>query len=127
MNRYGQVALDFNRRHRPVACSQIPDPEAFFAEAGETIAAQISAARDEILGPRRPGEDLEAYRRRSYQALATAEETVLADHHLFQPENPTPTATGQPATDEEGLADDPNLGERYRMLDEINRTINQPL
>lgn len=127
MNRYGRLALDFNRRHRPAACSQIPDPEMFFAEAGETIAAQISAARGEILGPRRPGEDLEAYRRRSYQALATAEETVLADHHLFQPENPAPTGTGGTAADEEDLADDPDLAERYRMLDEINRTINQPL
>lgn len=127
MNRYGQLALDFNRRHRPVACSQIPDPETFFAEAGETIAAQISAARDEILGPRRPSENLETYRRRSYQALATAEETVLADHHLFQPENPPPMATGQPETDGEDLADDPGLARRYRMLDEINRTVNQPL
>ena len=126
MNRYGRLALDFNRRHRPVACSQIPDPETFFAEAGEAIADQISAARDEILGPRRPGEDLEAYRRRSYQALATAEETVLADHHLFQQENP-PTATGETATDGEDLVDDPDLAQRYRMLDEINRTINQPL
>jgi hypothetical protein len=126
MNRYGRLALDFNRRHRPVACSKIPDPETFFAEAGETIAARVSAARDEILGPRRPSEDLEAYRRRSYQALATAEETVLADHHLFQPENP-PTATGEPATDEEDPADDPDLARRYRLLDEINRTINQPL
>jgi hypothetical protein len=127
MNRYGQLALDFNRRHRPAACSQIPDPEAFFAEAGETIAAQISAARDEILGPRRPGEDLEAYRRRSYQALATAEETVLADHHLFQPEDPTSTSTGESPTDEEILEDDPDLAHRYRLLGEINRAINQPL
>lgn len=125
MNRYGQLALDFSRRYRPAACSQIPGPEAFFAEAGETIAAQISAARDEILGPPHPGEDLEAYRRRSYQALATAEETVLADHHLFQPEHPTPTNDATP--DEEQLEDDPDLAQRYRLLDEINRTINQPL
>ena len=125
MNRYGQLALDFNRRHRPVACSQIPDPEAFFAEAGETIAAQISAARDEILGPHRPGEDIEAYRLRSYQALATAEETVLADHYLFQPEDPTPTNDETP--DEDNLEDDPDLAQRYRLLNEINRTINQPL
>jgi hypothetical protein len=127
MNRYGQLVLEFNRRHRPVACSQIPDPEAFFAEAGETIAAQISAARDEMLGPRRPGEDLEAYRRRSYQALAMAEETVLADHHLFQPEDPTPTSTGHSPTDEENLEDDPDLAPRYRLLAEIYRAINQPL
>jgi hypothetical protein len=125
MNRYGQLALDHSRKHRPGAYSQIPDPERFFAEAGETIAAQISAARDEILGPRRRGEDVEAYRLRGYQALAMAEETVLADHYLFQPEDPTPATDETP--DEENLEDDPDLAQRYRLLDEINRAINQPL
>ena len=33
MNRYGQMALDLNRLHRPDAFSRILDPEAFFAEA----------------------------------------------------------------------------------------------
>jgi hypothetical protein len=125
MNRYGHLALDHNRKHRPAAYSRSPDSEGFFAEAGETIAAQISAARDEILGPRRPGEDVEAYRLRSYQALATAQETVLADHYLFQPEDPTPATDETP--DEEDLEDDPDLAPRYRLLDEINRAINQPL
>jgi hypothetical protein len=125
MNRYGQLALDFNRRHRPAAYSQIPDPEAFFTEAGETMVADISAARDEILGLRRPGEDLETYRLRSYQALATAEEMVLADHYLFQPEELTPAEDSIPDHDE--LEADPDLARRYRLLGEINRAINQPL
>ena len=30
MNRYGQKALDHNRKHRPDAYSQIPDPASFF-------------------------------------------------------------------------------------------------
>ena len=34
MNRYGQMALDHSRQHRPDAYSQIPDPASFFAEAG---------------------------------------------------------------------------------------------
>jgi hypothetical protein len=118
MNHYGQLALDHNRTHRPVACSQIPDPEGFFTEVGEQIATAISDLRDEILGPRRPGEDLETYRRRGYQALATAEELVLADHHLFQPET---------AAAEDDLGEDPDLADRYRLLAEINRVINQPL
>ena len=43
MNRYGQMALDHNRQHRPDAYSQIPDPAGFFfAEAGEEIAAAVS-------------------------------------------------------------------------------------
>lgn len=118
MNHYGQLALDHSRNHRPVAYSQIPDPDEFFAEAGEEIAAAITETRDQILGPPRAGEDLESYRRRGYQALATAEELVLADHFLFQPETTT-TA--------EDFDEDPDLADRYRLLDEINRLINQPL
>ena len=118
MNHYGQLALDHSRNHRPAAYSQIPDPDEFFARAGEEIAAAISEARDQILGPPRSDEDLESYRLRSYQALATAKELVLADHHLFQPET---TET------EDYLDEDPDLANRYRLLDEINRAINQPL
>lgn len=117
MNHYGQLALDHSRNHRPVAYSQIPDPDGFFAEAGEEIGAAIIETRDQILGPPRAHEDLESYRRRGYQALATAEELVLADHFLFQSET---TAT-------EDFHEDPDLAARYRLLDEINRVINQPL
>lgn len=119
MNRYGQMALDHNRRHRPDAYSQIPDPEAFFAEAGEEIAAEVTRLRDEILGPTRPGESSEEFRLRSYQALATAEELTLANHHLFQPDPSSET--------EDDWSDDPDLDRRYRNLAEINQAINTPL
>ena len=119
MNRYGQMAQDHNRQHRPAVYSQIPDPDVFFAEAGEVIAAEVTRLRDQILGQPRPGESLEAYRLRGYQALATAEELTLADHHLFQP-IPT-TGTG------EDQNDDPDLDRSYQALDEINRAINAPL
>ena len=119
MNRYGQMALDHSRRHRPDAYSRIPDPEVFFAEAGEQIAAEVTRLRDEILDPMRPGETLEAYRLRSYQALATAEELTLADHHLFQPDPSSET--------EEDWGDDPALDRRYQTLAEINQAINTPL
>ena len=119
MNRYGQMALDHDRRHRPAASSQTPAPEAFFAEVGEAIAAEVTRLRDEILGPIRSGESLEAYRLRSYQSLAVAEELTLADHHLFQPERSG--ATG------EDWSDDPDLERRYRNLEEISQAINTPL
>jgi len=70
MNRCGQLALEHNRRHRPHSYSQIPDPDQFFTRAGEEIQAEVSARRDEILGLPRAKESLEAYRLRSYQALA---------------------------------------------------------
>ena len=119
MNRYGQMALDLNRQHRPDAFSRIADAEALFAQAGETIAAEVTRLRDEILGTIRPGESPEAYRLRSYQALATAEELTLADHHLFQSDLSDAT--------EEDWSDDPDLDRRYRRLQEINETINTSL
>ncbi|MCZ7538123.1 MAG: hypothetical protein M5T61_20770 [Acidimicrobiia bacterium] len=118
MNRYGQMALDHNRKHRPDAYSQIPDPAGFFAEAGEQIAAAVSQLRDEILGPPNAGETPEDYRLRSYQALATAEELTLADHQLLQPEDSEET---------EDWSDDPDLARRYQDLAEINETISTPL
>lgn len=118
MNRYGQLALDHSRTHRPVAYSQIPHPNRFFTEAGEQIATQVTRLRDEILGPARPSESPEDYRRRSCQALATAEELTLADHHLFQVE-PTETV--------EDWEDDPDLGRRYESLAMINEAIHRPL
>lgn len=119
MNRYGRMALDFSRRHRSDTSSQIPDPEAFFAEAGEAIAAEVSRLRDEILGPIRPSESLETYRLRSYQAFATAEELTLADHYLFQPD-PSGATVGD-------RNDDPDLDRRHQNLEAINQAINTPL
>lgn len=115
MNPYGRLALDHSRRHRPHAYSQIPDPDRFFDQAGEEIGAEVTALRDEILGPPRPDENPEVYRLRSYQALTTAEEVTLADHHLFQPEE---------AMEPEDWADDPDLERHYRHLAEINQAIN---
>ena len=119
MNRYGQMALDHSRQHRPDAFSQIHDPSVFFAEAGEAIAAEVTGLRDQILGPLRPAESPEGYRLRSYQALATAEELTLADHHLFQP--------GPTNETDEDWSDDPDLDHRYEALAEINQVINTPL
>jgi hypothetical protein len=117
MNRYGQMALEFTRQHRPIAYSQITDPRRFFDEAGETIQADVTRLRDQLIGAPRPGETPEDYRRRSYQALATAEELTLADHHLFQPE-------GETETEQTETGDDPHLDLYSRHLDEINRTIH---
>jgi len=119
MNRYGQLVLELNRTHRPDAYSQIPDPDDFFTEAGETIATAISDLRDQILGQPRANENLEAYRHRGYQAWSTAEEIVLTDHHLLQPETTETT--------DEDWGDDPEMADRYRLLAEINQVLNQPL
>ncbi|WCO67970.1 hypothetical protein PO878_04435 [Iamia majanohamensis] len=118
MNRYGQMAHDHTRRYRPDSYSQIPDPDAFFAEVGEEIAAEVSRLRDEILGPVRDDETPEEHRLRSYQALATAEELAMADHPLLQPD---------PSEEAEDWSDDPDLAHHYRDLAEINQAMNTAL
>ena len=117
MNRYGQLASDLSRNHRPVAYSQIPDPQRFFEIEGDKIALDVTNLRDELLGPPRINENLDDYRQRGYQALATAEELILADHHLFQPETAGST--------DEDWEDDADLKSRYRLLAEINAVIHQ--
>ena len=117
MNRYGQMALDFNRRYRPQALAEIEDPERLFDAAGEQIELEIAQVRDQILGAPRPGENPEAYRLRSYQALDAARELVTADHWLLLPE--------ADSDQEPDLSDDPELAAYYRDLDLINETIIQ--
>ncbi len=89
MNRYGQMALDYNMAHRPTAFASLANPTAHFSQLGAEIAAQISALRDELLGAPRPGEDPEAYRHRSYQARRQAEEIVLTETVWLPPEQTT--------------------------------------
>lgn len=120
MNQYGQTARDRTRQHRPDSFSLIPEPDRFFEQVGEEIASEVSRLLDEIVGQPRPGENLEEYRHRSYQALRTAEEMTIAEHPLFLP-------TPDRSTTVEDWSDDPDLADRYRMLDEINRTIHTPL
>lgn len=119
MNRYGHLAHDLSRSHRPVAYSQIPDPDQFFEIEGDKIALDVTDLRDQLLGPPRTAENLDDYRKRGNQALATAEELILADHHLFQPETTGPT--------DEDWDDDPELERRYRLLAEVNATVHQTM
>ncbi len=101
----------------PAALAEIDEPERFFAEAGEQIQTAVTATRDQILGERRPGESVEDFRRRSYQALHTAEELVLSDHFLFQPEE----------TGEHPPEDDQTLAADHRMQALVNEALMEPL
>jgi hypothetical protein len=116
MSRYAQLLLEFSRQSRPKAFAQIANPEAFFAEAAKEIEADIEARRRELLGAHRPGESADQYQIRSSQASATAEELVLSDHWLLQPE-PMP---------EEDLSndEDPAIASYYRDLEVISSVVN---
>lgn len=117
MNRYGQMVFGHHRQFRSDEHNQIENPTEFFTEVGEEIQAAVTELRDQILAGQRPWEDMEDYRRRSFQALREAEEVVLADHHLLQP-----------VTDEDEdltTVDDPAVASYYRALAIASQPLNQ--
>ncbi|HWL41563.1 MAG TPA: hypothetical protein VNQ73_01370 [Ilumatobacter sp.] len=115
MNHYGQLLQNQHRIARPTEHAAISDPKAFFTEIGEQVQSQITELRDQLLGSQRPGETLEDYRLRSYQAQATAEEMVLADQHLTTPES----------DEDEDLTidDDPAVASYYLRLAMIDQAL----
>lgn len=106
MNRYSRLAFDHWLRHRPASLASMADPEGYFAHLGATVEAQVIDERDRLLGERRAGEDLEAFRLRSYRARRQAEETVLAE--LVWAEAEPVTGEGE---------DDDLLASYHRRLD----------
>ena len=117
MNRYGLMAYRHSARYRPAALASLEDPRAYFARLGEEVEARITDLRDEILGPPRPGEDLDTYRRRAYSARAQAEDAVLAET-VWSAVEEDPT----PETDEVVLAYRAALGASAQARAEADRT-----
>lgn len=114
MNKYGRMMWDHARRFHPEALEAIDDPAAHFAEAGEEAEMAIAVLRDQLLDQQPRKNDPEALRLRSYQALRTAEEVVLADHPLLV----------VPAEDEDlEMEADPELVSYYRNLAEIDQAL----
>jgi hypothetical protein len=113
MNSYGQMLLDHYRKHRPTQLERIADPIQHFATVGEEIQATVTDLRGQILGPTKPGENLEEYRHRSYQALRQAEELVLHEILAPPPEMQAPTA------------EDPAVLEYRAKLGAIGKTTSQ--
>ena len=48
VNHYGAKARDHWRKHLPGRLAQIPDPEAFFTQLGETAATEIDQIADAL-------------------------------------------------------------------------------
>ncbi|HUP69663.1 MAG TPA: hypothetical protein VM142_07580 [Acidimicrobiales bacterium] len=89
MNRYGRLAYDFTSQHRPRSFALMTDPIGHFSRLGEEVEARITQLWDQLLGRQRPGESLEDYRQRSYQARRQAEEVILTEEIWSEPEETT--------------------------------------
>lgn len=108
MNTYGTRAERHWRQWRPQAYSQIPEAEreTFFAEMGERAASRIGDLMLELAGEDPPGETYLDKVGRLNMAKLRAEEVVLAEEVLADPEpgteedpEETPTDSG-PVTPE---------------------------
>lgn len=115
MNRYGRMALDRSRQHRPKAFSAIEDPASHFARLGAEVEEEIGTLRDRLLGCQGPGESPEEFRLRSYRARRQAEEVVLATLAFAEAE---PTTT---AEDDQTLAYRRDLERASRVMAGLDR------
>ena len=82
MNYYGEMAREHWARWLPTRCAQIPDRDSFFSDLGSQAEARI----DELAGNDPPGEGYLAKADRLGQARRQAEEIVLTELVLLDPE-----------------------------------------
>ena len=86
MNRYGLMARTHWERWLPAQYAAIEDPDSFFSDLGSRAEARIDELADELAGEDRPGEGYLAKAGRLGQARRTAQEIVLTDMILLDPE-----------------------------------------
>jgi hypothetical protein len=87
VNRYGATAMRHWARWLPSAYAGISDPQAFFTELGEEVAAQVEELADYLAGEDRPGEGYLDQVARLFTARMVAEEIVLPQRVKPEPED----------------------------------------
>ncbi len=92
MNRYGLMAQQHWARWLPARYATIEDPDSFFSDLGTQVAERIDTLALQLAGDDQPGEGYLGKAGRLGQARLQAEEIVLADMVLLEPE---------PGTDED--------------------------
>ena len=86
MNYYGEMARDHWARWLPARYAAIGDPDSYFSNLGNQAEARIDALADELAGNDQPGEGYLAKAGRLGQARRQAEEIVLQEMILLEPE-----------------------------------------
>lgn len=86
MNRYGVIAQRHWARWLPKQYAAISDPESFFTTLGEEVARQIDDLTDELVGEIKQSDSYLAHVGRLVAARAIAEELVLPQRVLPDPE-----------------------------------------
>ncbi len=86
MNYYGEMASRHWARWLPNRYAAIEDPDSFFSDLGSQAEARIDALADELAGDDQPGEGYLGKVGRLGQARRQAEEIVLPEMILPEPE-----------------------------------------
>ena len=86
MNYYGEMARDHWARWLPGRYATIEDPDSFFSDLGSLAEARIDALADDLAGGDRQGEGYLGKAGRLGQARRQAEEIVLSEMILLEPE-----------------------------------------
>src|ERR1022692_3718781 len=86
MNRYGVMARKHRARWLPIRYELIEDPDSFFADLGTQAAERIDSLALTLAGDDQPGEGYLGKAARLGQARHQAEEIVLAELILLEPE-----------------------------------------
>ena len=86
MNYYGELAQRHWARWLPHQYATIANPDSFFSDLGSRVEARIDELADQLAGDDQPGEGYLAKAGRIGQARRQAEEIVLAEMVLLEPE-----------------------------------------
>ena len=86
MNQYGEMARDHWARWLPARFAAIDDPETFFSDLGNEAGERISSLAYELAGDDQPGEGYLGKAGRLGEARHRAEQIVLTEMILLEPE-----------------------------------------
>lgn len=86
MNYYGEMARDHWARWLPGRYAAIEDPDSFFSDLGSQAEERIDALADDLAGDDQQDEDYLGKAGRLGQARRQAEEIVLSEMILLEPE-----------------------------------------
>jgi hypothetical protein len=87
MNRYGLMAQQHWAQWLPTRYAAIEDPDSFFSDLGKRVADRIDILALQLAGDDQPGEGYLGKAGRLGQARHQAEEIVLAEMVLLDPES----------------------------------------
>lgn len=87
MNWNGAAAMRHWARWLPRTYAGISDPQAFFTELGEEVAAQVEELADDLAGEDRPGEGYLERVARLFTARMVAEEVIVPQRVWPGPED----------------------------------------